>query len=204
MLKLVDLFFFTFLSVGRRDGGELPVGEEQQAVEASGAPGADLPHRALHPPRQGHGAQRRGRHTQARPPDDPILPGYPILYWQTALAMPAHRKPRQLFLIILNSHNGVGESAYTAVNIKSVRYVNQLPLHIGSTKFDNRVYAAGQCIGELNFVVAQSSVADPGCLSWIPILTLIYLGSRISNPGSQIQQQEGKRRGKNILSYLFL
>jgi hypothetical protein len=30
----------------------------------------------------------RGRHTRARPPDDPIFPGYPMLYCQTALAKP--------------------------------------------------------------------------------------------------------------------
>ncbi len=82
MLKLVQLFFFIFLSLGWRDGGELPAGEEQQAMEAGGTPCKDLPHRALHPPRQGDGAQRRGRHTQACPPDDPIFPGYYIVYIQ--------------------------------------------------------------------------------------------------------------------------
>jgi hypothetical protein len=37
----------------------------------------------------------------------------------------------------------------------------------------------------------RTSVADPGCLSWIPDLE-----SRISDPGSWIQQKHQKRRGK--------
>jgi hypothetical protein len=37
-------------------------------------------------------------------------------------------------------------------------------------------------------------ISDPG--SWIP-----DLGSRILDPGSQIQPQQQKRRGKNLLSY---
>ncbi len=42
------------------------------------------------------------------------------------------------------------------------------------------------------------SVADPGCLSRIPILICIRLGSRIQKTAKE------ERSEKNLLSYLFL
>jgi hypothetical protein len=47
--------------------------------------------------------------------------------------------------------------------------------------------------------VSEARVADPGCLSRIPIFT--HPGSRISDPGSKNSNKRGVK--KNLLSYLF-
>jgi len=54
-------------------------------------------------------------------------------------------------------------------------------------------------------LTGKSSVADPGCLSWIQIFT--HPGSRISDPGSRIPDPKTatKERGeKKLVVYLFM
>jgi hypothetical protein len=55
---------------------------------------------------------------------------------------------------------------------------------------------------EKQYKVIYCSVADLGCLS--RILIFIHPGSQIPDPGSQIQQQEQKRRGERFVVLLFL